>query len=212
MASEKEIIAVISLLRKGHQPTMLEQLKGCTPFQKVIATLLSSRTKDKTVVPVVQELFAKYPLPWDLMNADLRQLEKILFRIGFYKVKSRNIKKLSRIIVEKYRGKVPDTFEGLTSLPGVGRKTANCVLAYAFNKPAIAVDVHVHRITNRLGWVKSKTPEETEEKLKKIVPKPLWKEINSMLVDYGQRTCLPRKPKCCKCKIIKYCEFGKCNH
>lgn len=205
MVKISEIKSVFMILNKDHQPTMLEQLSNNTPFQMLIATLLSSRTKDSVTIPIVKKLFEKFSRPEDYAGMDVKQLEKLLFGIGFYRIKARNIKKLSGIVLEKYDGKVPDNFEELVSLPGVGRKTANCVLAYTFKQPAIAVDVHVHRISNRLGWVKTKAPEETEEDLKKAVPRPLWGEVNKLFVDFGQRICLPVKPRCKECKIQKYC-------
>ncbi|MEK6951084.1 MAG: endonuclease III [Nanoarchaeota archaeon] len=200
---------VLSLLQPHHHPTMLEQLKEYTPFQLLVATLLSSRTKDTTTIPLVKMLFAQYPTPQHFLNAEVKQLEKALYGVGFYRVKARQVQKLSQIILKKYHGQVPNTFEGLTSLPGVGRKTANCLLNYAFQQPAIAVDVHVHRITNRLGWVKTKNPEETETALEKIVPRQLWSRINMLLVDHGQRICRPRKPRCAICPVRNYCQFGK---
>ena len=207
MININDINTVFSTLEKYHNPTMLEDLRDFTPFQQLAATLLSSRTKDSTTIPIVKKLFAKYPAPGDFINISDEELEQLLFGIGFYKVKTKNIKKLSRILIEKFNNQVPDTFEQLTSLPGVGRKTANCVLAYTFNKPAIAVDIHVHRISNRLGWVKTITPEETEEELKKLVPKELWIKVNELFVDHGQRVCQPIKPKCNQCSIKEYCGF-----
>ncbi|MDP3698557.1 MAG: endonuclease III [Nanoarchaeota archaeon] len=168
MSSLTEIKKVFSLLEKNHPLTMLEELGHYTPFQMLVMTLLSSRTRDSTTIPLVKKLFAVYPTPEDFVKIDVKKLEKLLYGIGFYKVKAKHVKELSKVILEKYGGKVPDTFEELTSLPGVGRKTANCVLAYTFKKPAIAVDIHVHRISNRLGWVKTVTPEETEEALQKL--------------------------------------------
>ncbi len=209
MITPLEIKRVFSLLEKEHQPTMLEALQNYTPFQKVVMTLLSSRTKDTTTIPLVKKLFAQYQKPEDFLKASVSDLEKALYGIGFYRVKARNVKKLSRIIVERYRGSVPSTFEELTGLPGVGRKTANCVLAYTFNQPAIAVDTHVHRIANRLGWVRTKTPEETEAALQKIVPKALWKDVNKLLVNHGQRICVPLIPKCHVCMIRGFCRYGK---
>jgi len=197
---------IISILEKDHQPTMLELLKDYTPFQMLIATLLSSRTKDSTTIPIVKRMFKKWKSPEDFLKLTNQELEKEIYGIGFYKVKTKNIKKLSEILIEKFNNKVPDTLEELISLPGVGRKTANCILAYTFNQPAIAVDVHVHRISNRLGWVTTKKPEETEESLKQLVPKELWIKVNSLLVDHGQRVCLPIKPKCDECRVRKYCK------
>ena len=209
MVSTSDIKEVFSLLEKDHPLTMLEELGHYTPFQMVVMTLLSSRTKDSTTIPLVKKMFAKYPNPEDFVKLDAKQLEKMLYGIGFYKVKAQHVKKLSTVILERYKGKVPDTFEELTSLPGVGRKTANCVLAYTFKKPAIAVDTHVHRISNRLGWAKTNTPEETEEALKKIVPQDLWIEVNRLFVGHGQTICVPINPKCAICPIRKYCQFGR---
>lgn len=189
---------------------MLELLgqEGYTPFQLLVATLLSARSKDSTTIPLAKKMFVQYPTPKDYISADPNKLEKMIYGIGFFRVKARNVKKLSMILLEKYHGQVPGTLEELTSLPGVGRKTANCILSYVFHKPAIAVDIHVHRISNRLGWVETKTPEETEEALQNIVPKKLWSQVNKLLVDHGQRVCLPINPKCSSCSIRKYCEFG----
>jgi len=196
---------IFSILEKTHQPTMLELLQNHTPFQQLVATLLSSRTKDLTTIPIVMKLFEKYQKPVDFLKIK----EKELYGIGFYKIKTKNIHKLSTIIIKKYNNKVPDTLEELTSLPGVGRKTANCVLAYTFGKPAVAVDIHVHRISNRLGWVKTKTPEQTEQELQKLVPKKDWNKINKLLVSHGQNVCFPIKPNCKECKIKEYCEFNQ---
>src|SRR3989338_6928848 len=161
----KKIKFVFKELKKDYRETMLEELSrlGYTPFQMLIATLLSSRTKDSATIPIVKKLFAEYNTPEKLLQVDDKKLEKIIFTIGFFRVKAKNVKKISQIVVEKFGGNIPETLEELTSMPGVGRKTANCILAYVFGKPAIAVDIHVHRISNRLGWVKTKTPEETEE-------------------------------------------------
>lgn len=207
--NSSNIPKIFSFLQPTHHPTMLEQLKDYTPFQLVVATLLSSRTKDTTTIPLVKRLFQRYPAPDDFIQAPVKELEKALYGIGFYRVKARHVKKLAQMIQEEFNGKVPETFDELTSLPGVGRKTANCLLSYAFKKPAIAVDVHVHRISNRLGWVKTKTPEETEEALQNIIPQELWNKINMLFVDHGQRVCLPRKPRCESCPINRYCEYGR---
>lgn len=209
MVSAIEISKVFSLLERDHGQTMLEGLGHYTPFQMVVMTLLSARTRDSTTIPLVKKLFLHYPFPEHFIKLPLKVLEKELYGIGFYKTKAKHVKELSRIIIEKYYGRVPDTFEELVSLPGVGRKTANCVLAYTFKKPAIAVDVHVHRISNRLGWVKTKVPEETEEALKKIVPREHWRDVNKLFVWHGQTVCLPVKPKCGECRIRTYCEYGK---
>ncbi len=197
------ISTVFSILEQSHQPTMLELLNNYTPFQQLIATLLSSRTKDTTTIPIVKKLFTNYTSPKDFLNLK----EKELYGIGFYKVKTNNIHKLSKIIINDYNSKVPDSFEQLTSLPGVGRKTANCILSYTFHQPAIAVDVHVHRISNRLGWVKTEIPEETEEALKKLIPKSDWSKVNQLFVNHGQKVCFPRNPDCKQCQLRPYCNF-----
>jgi len=204
-----EVVTVINILNKNHGKTMLEQLKHFTPFQLVVSTLLSSRTKDTTTVPIVIELFKDYPKPEDFVKLDQKKLEKRLYRIGFYKTKAKHVKELAKKVIKEYNGKVPNTLEGLLSLPGVGRKTANCVLSYAFKVPCIAVDVHVHRITNkeRLAWINTRTPEETEQALMKLVPMDKWREVNKLLVDFGQRICLPVRPRCFECQIVKYCQF-----
>lgn len=209
MVSITKIKTVFSLLEKDHPLTMLEELGHYTPFQMLVMTMLSSRTRDSTTIPIVKRMFAKYPNPEHFLRMNSKELEGWLYGIGFYKVKAQQVKKLSKTILDKYKGKVPDTFEELTLLPGVGRKTANCVLAYTFKKPAIAVDIHVHRISNRLGWVKTVTPEETEEALQKIVPKELWIDVNRLLVGHGQTICVPINPKCNICPILYYCQYGK---
>ena len=138
-------------------------------------------------------------------------MENELYGIGFYKVKAKNIKKLSQQLIDDFNREVPSTLEGMTSLPGVGRKTANCMLNYAFGIPAIAVDIHVHRISNRLGWIKTNKPEESEFVLMKVLPHDLWTKINKLLVNHGQTVCKPINPRCKECKISKYCKYYKKN-
>ncbi len=203
-----QISTIFSLLEKTHQPTMLELLGDYTPFQMLVMTLLSARAKDSTTIPIVVEMFKHYPAPADFVKLPQEQLEKMIYKIGFFRAKAKHVRELSKILIEKFDGVVPDTFEELTSLPGVGRKTANCILAYTFKKPAIAVDIHVHRLSNRIGWVKSVKPEVTEEKLKQIVPRQEWINVNRLFVGHGQTICLPRKPRCEVCLIVNHCEFG----
>lgn len=179
------------------------------PFSILIGTILSARTKDESTTKVVKALFAKYKNAKELANAKLKDIEKIIRPIGFYHVKSKRIIEVAKIIDSKYRGKVPDDLDKLVELPGVGRKTANCVLVYAYDKPAIPVDIHVHRISNRLGLVETKTPEDTEQELMKKIPKKYWIEINDTFVMYGQNICKPVSPMCNVCKINKVCKFYK---
>lgn len=209
MPREQEIETVFSILDQNRLKTMLELLENYTPFQKLIATLLSARTRDSTTIPIVQETFKHYPTPKDFVTLPQPKLEKMIYGIGFYRTKAKHIKKLSAILLEKYNGHVPRTMEELTSLPGVGRKTAHCVLAYAFHQPAIAVDTHVHRISNRLGWVRTKTPEETELKLQKLIPQRLWTTVNAVFVAHGQSICAPINPKCAICPVKQYCVYGR---
>ncbi|KER06450.1 Endonuclease III protein [Marine Group I thaumarchaeote SCGC AAA799-E16] len=179
------------------------------PFSILIGTILSARTKDESTTKVVKILFSKYKNPKQLANAKLKDVEKIIKPIGFYHVKSKRIIEVAKIIDSKYRGKVPEDLDMLVELPGVGRKTANCVLVYAFEKPAIPVDIHVHRISNRLGLVETKNPEETEQELMKKVDKKFWIDINDTFVMYGQNICKPISPMCDVCKIKRSCKFYK---
>ncbi|MEJ2259495.1 MAG: endonuclease III [Nitrosopumilaceae archaeon] len=177
------------------------------PFSILIGTILSARTKDESTTKVVKVLFSKYKNSKELANAKLKDVEKIIKSIGFYHVKAKRIIEVAKIIDSRYKGQVPDDLEKLVGLPGVGRKTANCVLVYAFDKPAIPVDIHVHRISNRLGLVDTKTPEETEIELMKKIPKKFWLEINDTFVMYGQNICKPISPMCEVCKIKNSCKY-----
>ena len=182
------------------------------PFSILIGTILSARTKDESTTKVVKILFSKYKNPKQLANAKLKDVEKIIKPIGFYHVKSKRIIEVAKIINSKYKGKVPEDLDTLVELPGVGRKTANCVLVYAFEKPAIPVDIHVHRISNRLGLVETKNPEETEQELMKKVDKKFWIDVNDTFVMYGQNICKPISPMCDVCKIKRTCKFYKSNN
>lgn len=179
------------------------------PFSILIGTILSARTKDENTAKVVKKLFTEYKTAKDLAGAKTRDIEKIIKSIGFYHVKAKRIIDVAKIIESQYGGIVPDNLDQLITLPGVGRKTANCVLVYAFEKPAIPVDIHVHRISNRLGLVETKTPEETEFELMKKIPKKYWLKVNDTFVMYGQNICKPVSPLCDVCKIKKLCKYYK---
>ena len=179
------------------------------PFSILIGTILSARTKDETTTKAVKALFLKYKNPEDLANAKIKDVEKIIRSIGFFHVKSKRIIEVAKIIHVKYKDKVPEDLDTLVQLPGVGRKTANCVLVYAFEKPAIPVDIHVHRISNRLGLVNTKNPEDTEQELMKKIDKKYWIDINDTFVMYGQNICKPISPMCDVCKITKSCKYYK---
>lgn len=214
MKMEKILNGMMKTMNSVKPPRMtalreLHEAETGGPFSILIGTILSARTKDESTTKVVKILFSKYKNAKDLANAKLNDVEKIIKPIGFYHVKSKRIIEVAKIIDKKYKGKVPEDLDSLVQLPGVGRKTANCVLVYAFEKPAIPVDIHVHRISNRLGLVQTKTPEETEIKLMEKIPKKFWIEINDTFVMYGQNICKPVSPMCNVCKIKKSCEFYK---
>ena len=179
------------------------------PLSILIGTILSARTRDENTSVVVKKLFIKYKSASSLAQAKLSDVEKIIKSTGFYHVKAKRIIEVASLIDSKYSGKVPDSLDELLKLPGVGRKTANCVLVYAFDKPAIPVDTHVHRISNRLGLVQTKTPEGTEIELMKKIPKKYWLKINDTFVMYGQNICKPISPMCDVCQIKKECNFYK---
>ena len=187
----------------------LHRVQAARPFRILIATILSARTKDENTTKAADKLFKVYGTPQKLAKAKVKDVEKMIKSVGFYHVKSRRIINAANIILSKYHGKVPANIEQLTDIPGVGRKTANCVLVYAFEEPAIPVDTHVHRISNRLGLVDTKTPEETEMELRKNVPKKYWLPINNTFVMYGQNICKPISPMCNVCKIRKSCNYFK---
>lgn len=177
------------------------------PFAILIGTILSARTKDENTTRVVKKLFLQYKTAKELAAAKTKDVEKIIKSIGFYHVKAKRIIGVAKIVQSKYGGDVPDSLDELVKMPGVGRKTANCVLVYAFEKPAIPVDVHVHRISNRLGLVNTKTPEETEFALIEKIPKKYWLQINDTFVMYGQNICKPVSPLCSVCKIKRLCKY-----
>lgn len=187
----------------------LREAENGSPLGILIGTILSARTRDENTSAVVKDLFSRYKTARELARARLSDVEKIIKRTGFYRVKARRIIEVAAIIDSKYKGKVPQTLEELVALPGVGRKTANCVLVYAFDKPAIPVDTHVHRISNRLGLVQTKTPEETEAELMDRIPKKHWLRINDIFVMYGQNICKPISPMCEVCQVRKFCKYYK---
>ncbi|MBO4287889.1 MAG: endonuclease III [Kiritimatiellae bacterium] len=209
-----DIPAVNRLLKKEfarqHAP-IIELVAAQTrdPFHVLVGTILSARTKDACTAGAVRRLFAEISSPDDLREIPLERLEKLIFPVGFYHEKARHLKALPDVLQSKFGGVLPDTVEALCELPGVGRKTANLVVALGFDKPAICVDVHVHRISNRLGLLQTKTPFETEMALRQILPVRYWKTWNSYLVSFGQTRCAPRNPRCDDCPIRAFC--NECN-
>ncbi|MCM1265866.1 MAG: endonuclease III [Candidatus Gastranaerophilales bacterium] len=207
--AEIDIDKIVDSLTKAEQPrsdfvNFMENYKD--PYIVLIACILSLRTNDKTTYPATKRMLELGKTPEDFAKCDVQSLEKAIYPVGFYANKAKQIVELSKEIVEKYNGKTPDSIEELVKFNGVGRKTANLVLAKGFNKPAICVDVHVHRIFNRLGYVKTKNPEETEFALRENLPEKYWIDINSLLVTHGQNVCKPIKPLCEECPISQFCK------
>ncbi len=203
-----EIDEIVELLKNAEQPksefvNLMDTFDD--PYLVLIGCILSLRTNDKTTYPATLRMLELAKTPQDMMKVEVKDLAKAIYPVGFYENKARQIIELSRQIVEELGGKVPDEIEDLCKFNGVGRKTANLVLARGFNKPAICVDVHVHRIFNRLGYVKTKNPEETEFALREKLPKKYWIDINTLIVTHGQNVCKPIKPLCSSCPIEKYC-------
>ena len=176
-----------------------------TPFTVLISCLLSLRTQDKTTHAASEKLFRLARTPQAMAGLSASRIEKAIYPVGFYKTKAKNIKKICRLLLSQNNGSVPDELDALMKLPGVGRKTANLVITLGFGKPGICVDTHVHRITNRWGYVETKTPEQTEMALREKLPRQYWIIINDLLVSYGQNLCKPISPLCSRCKIAPYC-------
>ena len=179
--------------------------RGATPFEILVSTLLSLRTKDEVTAAASHRLFEKTTTPEQMLALDQKTIEKLIFPVGFYHTKAERLLTISQILLEKYQGKVPDSMDDLLALPGVGRKTANLVLVEGFGIPAICVDTHVHRISNRIGYVKTKTPEKTEFALRDKLPKKHWIKYNELLVAYGQTVCKPISPFCSSCRVSDMC-------
>ena len=204
--------AIAKMVRESNDPraTALAGLKDTEegdPFRILIGTILSQRTRDEQTTVATERLFKRYKAPDELANARPSEVKGLIMSVGFYNMKTKAIIKASKELVERFGGKVPSDIESLLSLTSVGRKTANCVLVYGFDKPAIPVDTHVHRISNRLGLVETKTPEETEEELVKTVPRRYWLRLNDLFVRFGQTTCKPVGPRCGECTLKARCRY-----
>jgi endonuclease-3 len=176
------------------------------PWAVLVSTILSLRTKDEVTLETSKRLLAQAPGPAELAALREDKVDRLSYPAGFYRTKAASLKKIAVILLDQYNGEVPADMEALLALPGVGRKTANLVLIEAFDLPGICVDVHVHRISNRCGWLSSKTPEETEMILRHILPKKYWKGLNALLVLYGQNLCRPVSPYCSRCAIKTHCK------
>jgi endonuclease-3 len=177
------------------------------PFRILIGTILSQRTRDENTSRAVENLFSVYTSPEQLAEASEAAVRRLVRPSGFYNTKAKSVIRVSRQLMDEFGGKVPDDINDLLRLHSVGRKTANCVLVYAFNKPAIPVDTHVHRVSNRLGLVHTKKPEETEDQLVKTIPRRYWLDVNDLFVRFGQTTCRPVGPRCGECTLTGVCEY-----
>ena len=207
---DSKIDKIISILKeetkKFKEPVVTNVSKEQDPFKVLISCLLSLRTKDEVTYKASERLFSKADSPYDMIKLNWKELGKLIIPVNYWKTKSKRIIEISQTLIDNYNSKVPDSFDELMKLKGVGRKTANIVITLAFNKKAIAVDVHVNRISNRLGLIKTKNPHETEFELMKILPKKYWIIYNDLLVCWGQNICKPISPFCSKCAINNYCE------
>lgn len=186
--------------------TRISRSDDGSPFLILVSTLLSLRTKDETTDAVMQKLIERATTPQDILEIPLEELERMLYPVGFYRNKAAVLKTVSRTIIEQYGGIVPDTIEELLTIKGVGRKTANLVVTEAYGKPGICVDTHVHRISNRMGIVATRNPHETEEALRKTLPKEYWIIYNTLLVTFGRKTCKPISPLCSVCPLSHLCK------
>jgi len=205
--SIKSFISILqNEYKKWNSPVItFISIKGASPYEILISTLLSLRTKDEVTIEATKKLFYKATTPHEMLKLQKKEIEELIYPVGFYPTKAGRILEISKILIEKYNGKVPDSMEELLELPGVGRKTANLVLAEGYKIPAICVDTHVHRISNRIGYVKTKTPDQTEAELRKKLPQKYWIIYNEILVAFGQTICRPISPYCSRCPVVQYC-------
>jgi endonuclease-3 len=192
--------------RRFVEPIVTTISRERTPFHVLISCILSLRTKDSTTREASGRLFALADNPEEMEKIPVERLEKIIYPVGFYRIKARKIKEICAVLIKTYLGKVPDEIDELLKLNGVGRKTANLVVTLGYQKPGICVDTHVHRITNRWGYVKTRNPHETEFALREKLPKKYWLTINDILVTFGQNICVPVSPKCSICPVNVFCK------
>lgn len=205
-----DLPVVVKLLKaeykRRYAPVVqLGEIRTDDPFRTLVTTILSARTKDETTIAASERLFTRVKTPSDLGKLSVCRIEKLIFPAGFYRTKAKHLKLLPGVMQREFGGRVPDNIEDLCRLPGVGRKTANLVVSVAFRKPGICVDVHVHRICNRFGLLRTKSPYETEMRLRKILPPRYWSIWNEYLVSHGQTICRPVGPRCGDCTLTKWC-------
>jgi len=205
MMDRQRALKVVSLLKRKYGSRSFRRNEK--PFYTLIFTVLSARSRDPQTEKATASLFTKFPTMSSIAAAKIADIEKSIKFIGLYRQKAKRVKQISQLLLEKYAGRVPDTMDKLLELPGVGRKTASCVLIYAYRKPAIAVDTHVHRVSNKIDLVKTKTAAQTEAALMQLFPENKWLSINELFVKHGQQICLPRNPKCPVCPVRQYCDY-----
>ena len=211
MELQERIIAILALLKEATKDmqkpmvTLIAEEYGRDPFLILISCLLSLRAKDKVTYGISRELFARARTPAELIKIDTSELEELFYPLGFYRRKARLVKEVARTLIDTYRSQVPGTEKELLTIKGVGRKTANLVLGEGFGIPAICVDTHVHRLANRLGWVQTTDPYDTEKELQRLVPQEFWVSLNHYLVMWGQNICVPLSPWCSRCVLRPLC-------
>jgi endonuclease-3 len=206
--SKVNISKTMDILKKKYprSTTTLNTMRGnASPYEILISCLLSLRARDEMTDVVSEELFKIANTPKKIVAMSDEELKKIIFRTGHFNKKCEALKHVSKQLIERFNSKVPKTYDELISIKHIGPKTANIVLAFAFGQLVLPIDIHCHRIPNRLGWIKTKTPKETEKILNKVLPKKYWREFNSAFVQFGRETCLPVSPWCSKCPVEKYC-------
>jgi endonuclease-3 len=210
------IVGIIGLVRKQVKDSVIPVVTLVAnkkdPFLVLVSCILSLRTKDKTTAQACRRLFKAADNPGDMARLSSSRIEKLIYPVGFFRTKAKVIRDLSRRLEIEFNGEVPDNLDALLSFKGVGRKTANLVRGLGFGIPAICVDSHVHQISNRLGWVRTKEPEDTESGLSRIIPRKYWIELNTILVAFGQNICLPVSPRCSICRIRRYCKMIGVKH
>ncbi|MBF9015414.1 MULTISPECIES: endonuclease III [unclassified Oceanispirochaeta] len=202
-----DIFIILNDFMKGFELPSVSLIgeENGTPYKILISTLISLRTRDEVTLSASRRLFEKADNPAEMLKLTSSEIEELIYPCGFFRVKADNILKISQMILNEHSGKVPCTLDKLIAFPGVGLKTANLVLSLGFNIPAICVDIHVHRISNRLGWIKTKKPDDSVPALEKVLPDKYWIPVNKLLVLYGQQICTPRNPKCSQCPLDSYC-------
>lgn len=211
-ANRDRAIRIIGMLKKATKnmpvpaAVAIQEQYGKDPFLMLISCLLSLRARDTASLPASQALFKRAKTPQELLALPLREIEQMIYSVGFYRSKAKRLKTVCQELIDRFQGKVPDTYQELTSITGVGPKTAYLVLGEAFGRQALYVDIHVHRVSNRLGIIKTKKPEETQVELERLIPKEYWNEYSRLIVTWGQNICGPISPLCSQCDLYKECK------